>query len=69
MRVCATGAPSSAWPRRSSSLRMWNPAGLRSTSLVCPGCSAASAPENSSGRRSWLRQPSAPPCSASGASE
>jgi len=69
MRVCSTGAPSMAAPRRSISLRMWKPAGLRSTSLTCPGCSPASAFANSSGSRSWLRQPSAPPCSASGASE
>ncbi len=46
---------------------MWNPAGLLSTGVVSPGCSFSSASANSSGSRSCARQPSAPPCSASGA--
>src|SRR5437868_5729341 len=53
-------------PRRSTSSRMWKPAGLRSGSLTCPGCILARASEKSSGRRSWLRQPIVPPCSAPG---
>jgi hypothetical protein len=69
-RVCTIGAFGAApLPRTSTSCTMWKPAGLRSGSLTSPGFILVSASAKSSGSRSAARQPSAPPCSASGASE
>ena len=56
-------------PRLSSSFTMWKPFGLRRMGLTSPGCRFASASTNSPGSRAAVRQPSWPPCSASGASE